>query len=223
MLRPLFSLRALLRPAVIPCGHHGVASSLELRNSFTTSAVANLKQLPPRPKHPPESEIEESYLKGSGPGGQKINKTNSAVQLKHIPTGLVVKSQATRSRTQNRKIARDLLALKLDELANGAQSRTAIVGDVKKKRAASKNKKSRRKYRKLAGAEGEGEVEVDVEGEAREGQGQDPDGSTGVEEVIEQEGNLEGEKEGEVVKETETSTKADREEGTEADNTKNGR
>ncbi|KAK3296910.1 RF-1 domain-containing protein, partial [Chaetomium fimeti] len=157
MLRPLLSLSALLRPAGTLCGRHGVASSLELRSSFSTSSVANLKQLPPRPKHPPESDIEESYLKGSGPGGQKINKTNSAVQLKHLPTGLVVKSQATRSRTQNRKIARDLLALKLDELANGAQSRTAIVGDTKKKRAASKAKKSRRKYRKLAGAEGEGE------------------------------------------------------------------
>lgn len=78
------------------------------------------------------------------------NKTNSAVQLKHIPTGIVVKSQATRSRSQNRKIARDLLALKLDELQNGDQSRTAIVGDHKKKKAASKAKKSARKYKKLA-------------------------------------------------------------------------
>ncbi|KAK4104963.1 hypothetical protein N658DRAFT_393592, partial [Parathielavia hyrcaniae] len=111
--------------------------------------------LPPRPKHPPESEIEEYFLKGSGPGGQKINKTSSAVQLKHIPTGLVIKSQATRSRMQNRKIARNLLALKLDELANGPDSRAAIVSDVKKKRADSRAKKARRKYRKLAEAEGE--------------------------------------------------------------------
>lgn len=78
------------------------------------------------------------------------NKTSSAVQLKHLPTGIVVKSQATRSRSQNRKIARDLLAARLDELYNGAQSRTAIVGETKRKRAASAAKKSRRKYRKLA-------------------------------------------------------------------------
>ena len=77
------------------------------------------------------------------------NKTASAVQLKHIPTGIVVKSQATRSREQNRKIARELLAAKLDILANGDQSRTAIVGSVKKKRADSAAKKARRKYRKL--------------------------------------------------------------------------
>lgn len=77
------------------------------------------------------------------------NKTASAVQLKHIPTGIVVKSQATRSREQNRKIARELLAAKLDILANGEQSRTAIVGSFKKKRADSAAKKTRRKYRKL--------------------------------------------------------------------------
>ncbi|RCI08190.1 hypothetical protein L249_6285 [Ophiocordyceps polyrhachis-furcata BCC 54312] len=105
--------------------------------------------LPPRPKPPPDSEIEESYLRGSGPGGQKINKTSSAVQLIHIPTGLVVKSQATRSRSQNRTIARRLLAEKIDNLRNGDESRAAIVGLQKKKRADSAAKKSRRKHRKL--------------------------------------------------------------------------
>ncbi|KAI0193927.1 RF-1 domain-containing protein [Xylaria flabelliformis] len=107
------------------------------------------KNLPPRPKPPPEEEIEESYLKGSGPGGQKINKTNSAVQLKHVPTGLVIKCQATRSRSQNRTIARQLLADKLDDMTRGDESRSSIVGEVKRKKRASSAKKSRRKYRKL--------------------------------------------------------------------------
>lgn len=40
--------------------------------TFTTTSVSLAKALPPRPKPPPESEIEESYVKGSGPGGQKI-------------------------------------------------------------------------------------------------------------------------------------------------------
>lgn len=61
----------------------------------------------------------------------------------------MIKCQATRSREQNRKTARDLLAARLDELYNGEQSRTAIVGTVKKKRADSAAKKSRRKYKKL--------------------------------------------------------------------------
>ncbi|KAH7318548.1 RF-1 domain-containing protein [Stachybotrys elegans] len=124
------------------------ACAVPARRPFTTTSVLP-KALPPRPKPPPDSEIEESYLKGSGPGGQKINKTNSAVQLKHIPTGIVVKSQATRSRSQNRKYAREILAQRLDDFYNGDQSRYARVGEIKKKKAASAAKKSRRKYRKL--------------------------------------------------------------------------
>ncbi|KAL6819569.1 RF-1 domain-containing protein [Trichoderma sp. SZMC 28015] len=124
---------------------------------FFSTLGALSKSLPPRPKPPPDSEIEESYLKGSGPGGQKINKTNSAVQLKHIPTGIVVKSQATRSRSQNRKLAREILAQRVDEFTNGDQSRSAVVGAIKKKKSDSAAKKSRRKYRLLdeekAGAE----------------------------------------------------------------------
>ncbi|KAL6854174.1 RF-1 domain-containing protein [Trichoderma novae-zelandiae] len=122
--------------------------SIPKPSTFST-ITALRKNFPPRPKPPPDCEIEESYLKGSGPGGQKINKTNSAVQLKHIPTGIVVKSQATRSRSQNRKHAREILARRIDELTHGDQSRSAIVGSVKKKRADSAAKKSRRKYRLL--------------------------------------------------------------------------
>ncbi|KHN95815.1 peptidyl-tRNA hydrolase domain protein [Metarhizium album ARSEF 1941] len=116
---------------------------------LSTLPALRSKPLPPRPRPPPDADIQESFLKGSGPGGQKINKTNSAVQLKHIPTGIVVKSQATRSRSQNRKHARELLAQKLDDLLHGDQSRSSIVGEVRRKKAASAAKKSRRKYRKL--------------------------------------------------------------------------
>ncbi|RBR14954.1 uncharacterized protein FIESC28_07456 [Fusarium coffeatum] len=136
--------------------------------TFSSTSIHLAKALPPRPKPPPESEIEEAYVKGSGPGGQKINKTNSAVQLKHIPTGIVVKSQATRSRDQNRKHARELLAQRVDEFHNGDQSRSAIVGRVKEKKAASASKKSRRKYKKLeeekAAAAAEPEVPIEDTG-----------------------------------------------------------
>jgi protein subunit release factor B len=128
--------------------------------------------MPPRPKLP-ETEIDEVFLKGSGPGGQKINKTNSAVQLRHIPTGVVVKYQDTRSREQNRKIARQLLAQRVDELQNGDEARSAVVIREKAKKRASAVKKSRRKYKKLdeekaaakAAAEG-GDKEGDLEHEA---------------------------------------------------------
>ncbi|PBP23895.1 hypothetical protein BUE80_DR005273 [Diplocarpon rosae] len=108
------------------------------------------KKMPDRPKPVDESDFTEAFLKGSGPGGQKINKTSSAVQLKHLPTGLVLKVQATRSRTQNRKIARQMLAERLELLEKGQESRAAIVGETKKKRKSSAIKKSRRKYRLLS-------------------------------------------------------------------------
>jgi protein subunit release factor B len=71
------------------------------------------------------------------------------VQLHHIPTGLYVKCQMTRSREQNRSLARRLLAARVDELRRGDQSRTAVLGEWKRKKKASAAKKSRRKYRKL--------------------------------------------------------------------------
>ncbi|EHK27261.1 uncharacterized protein TRIVIDRAFT_63025 [Trichoderma virens Gv29-8] len=134
-----------------------------LKPPFFSTLGALSKSLPPRPKPPPDSEIEESYLKGSGPGGQKINKTNSAVQLKHIPTGIVVKSQATRSRSQNRKLAREILAQRVDEFINGDQSRSAVVGAIKKKKADSASKKSRRKYRLLEEEKAGAEAAADIE------------------------------------------------------------
>ncbi|KAI5924276.1 hypothetical protein F4810DRAFT_664611 [Camillea tinctor] len=143
----------------------------------------NKTNFPPRPKPPPEHEIEESFLKGSGPGGQKINKTSSAVQLKHLPTGLVVKSQATRSRSQNRTIARQLLADKLDDLAHGSESRSAVVGAAKRKKRASAAKKSRRKYRKLGQEQGE-----EAEEEEEEEEDEDEKETKGGDEII-KEGN----------------------------------
>ena len=74
------------------------------------------------------------------------NKTSSAVQLKHLPTGIVVKCQATRSRAQNRKTARTLLAEKLEHIEKGSESRIAMRIDAKAKRAANKRKKAKRKY-----------------------------------------------------------------------------
>ncbi|EEQ30329.1 peptidyl-tRNA hydrolase domain-containing protein [Microsporum canis CBS 113480] len=159
---------------------------------FRTSPPAAVKQMPPRPTID-DSEISGSYLKGSGPGGQKINeyfnkkkypilyskliihehpysaedkcqnKTNSAVQLIHIPTNTVVKCQATRSQSQNRKIAKQILAEKVELLEKGDQSRAAIVTNVKKKRKASKMKKSRRKYRALEEEKRKKQIEAGLE------------------------------------------------------------
>ncbi len=56
-----------------------------------------------------ESDLVEKFIKGSGKGGQKINKTSSAVQLHHLPTGVRVYTQKYRSLQDNRREARSLL------------------------------------------------------------------------------------------------------------------
>ena len=107
-----------------------------------------------------ELDIMEKFIKGgSGKGGQKINKTNSKVQLTHIPTGLVVTSQATRSRDQNRKIAREILALKIEEMEKGAASRQQLVIARKQMLKQRAKKKTKAKYKKLAAATDEDNVE----------------------------------------------------------------
>ncbi|HWL17113.1 MAG TPA: peptide chain release factor-like protein [Opitutus sp.] len=50
-------------------------------------------------------DVDERFVRGSGPGGQKINKTSSTVWLRHRPTGVEVRCQAERSQTANREEA----------------------------------------------------------------------------------------------------------------------
>lgn len=132
-------------------GSNAAALALVKRSprAFSIYAAVLEKPLPPR-FVVLESDITESFLKGSGPGGQKINKTSSAVQLKHLPTGIVVKNQETRSREQNRRNARRLLGERLEELEKGPLARTALKAEKMRKKKQSAAKKSRRKYAKLA-------------------------------------------------------------------------
>ncbi len=63
-----------------------------------------------------ENDLIEKFILGSGSGGQKINKTSSCVYIKHVPTGVEVKCQSTRSRELNRIYARRELCEKLETL-----------------------------------------------------------------------------------------------------------
>jgi protein subunit release factor B len=56
-----------------------------------------------------EEEFRETFVRASGSGGQKVNKTSSCVFLLHVPTGLSVKCQQERSQALNRFVARRLL------------------------------------------------------------------------------------------------------------------
>ncbi|XP_064544312.1 mitochondrial translation release factor in rescue [Drosophila montana] len=69
-----------------------------------------------------ESDIEETLMRGSGPGGQAVNKTNNCVFLRHLPTGITVKCHLHRLASKNRIEARKILLDKLDAHLNGEQS-----------------------------------------------------------------------------------------------------
>ncbi|KAL7679159.1 putative peptide chain release factor class I/class II [Plasmopara halstedii] len=96
-----------------------------------------------------ESELTESFVKGSGKGGQKINKVRNCVLLTHIPTGLQVQCQKTRSLDGNRRAARKLLQQKLDDHINGALSMRSLKIDKLRRKKASRKAKSRQKYAKM--------------------------------------------------------------------------
>jgi protein subunit release factor B len=67
-------------------------------------------------------DVVERFVRGSGKGGQKINKTSSTVQLTHLPTGIDVRMQRHREQSKNRLSAWKLLILKLEERVKGKES-----------------------------------------------------------------------------------------------------
>ena len=66
-----------------------------------------------------EGDFEESFIRSSGPGGQKVNKSSSCVYLVHLPTGLAVKCQRERSQSLNRFLAKRLLLDKIERKQKG--------------------------------------------------------------------------------------------------------
>ena len=78
----------------------------------------------------PESELEESFSHASGPGGQNVNKVATRVTLRHLPTGLFVVVQDTRSQAENRRLARERLAALL---ADRAEKQRATARDARER------------------------------------------------------------------------------------------
>lgn len=89
-----------------------------------------------------EKDIEEQFVRGSGRGGQKKNKTSNCVVLKHVPTEIMVRCEEYREREVNRWIARRLLCEKVEEIVLGKKSQKQI--EIEKKRKQKKRKARKR-------------------------------------------------------------------------------
>lgn len=93
-----------------------------------------------------EGDVEESFVRSGGHGGQNVNKTSTCVMLLHRPTGLRVKCQTTRHQAMNRFLARRLLLDKIEEKQRGF---VAAKRDEIERIRRSKRKRSRRAKERL--------------------------------------------------------------------------
>ena len=92
-----------------------------------------------------QEDLLEKFVRGSGSGGQKINKTSNCVFLKHLPTGVCIKCQVDRSREMNRFLARRELCDQLDAIRQGkAIAKTQAIEKLRRqKRPRSQRSKQR--------------------------------------------------------------------------------
>ncbi len=90
-----------------------------------------------------ERDLQEKYIRSSGPGGQKVNKTASCVYLKHVPTGLEVKMQRERSQPLNRYHARKRLCELLEEKRLGRKSTAALRAERIRKQKQRRRRRSK--------------------------------------------------------------------------------
>ncbi|MDA8078112.1 MAG: peptide chain release factor-like protein [Nitrospiraceae bacterium] len=95
-----------------------------------------------------EEEIEETFIRSGGKGGQHVNKASTCVYLKHLPTGIEVKCQQERSQALNRYRARVILSAKIEQLIKGKESEE--IQRIEKIRRQKRKRSKRAKEKMLA-------------------------------------------------------------------------
>ena len=85
------------------------------------------------------ADVEERFVRGTGPGGQKINKTSSTVWLRHGPTGVEVRCQRERSQSANRELAWLELAGRLEAQARSASEAVVDAREADRRRTRQKS------------------------------------------------------------------------------------
>lgn len=93
-----------------------------------------------------EDDLEESFILGGGPGGQKTNKTSNVVRLEHAPSGFQVRCGETRSRETNRWLARRTLA---ELILEREQGRKSAEQQKREKIRRQKRRRSRKQKQKM--------------------------------------------------------------------------
>ncbi|XP_063050814.1 mitochondrial translation release factor in rescue [Engraulis encrasicolus] len=126
---------------ILGFGHYSRPGSLsDIFTGWPQSQVAGKKMYFNLPEVK-EEDLEEQFVRGAGPGGQATNKTSNCVVLKHTPTGIVVKCHQSRSVEQNRKMAREILRVRLDVVLRGEE------GEVLRKKAEAMQRKQEKRRR----------------------------------------------------------------------------
>ncbi len=92
-----------------------------------------------------EQDIEEKFIRSSGPGGQHVNKTSSCVYIRHIPSGLEIKVQRERSQGLNRYYARKRLCELIEEEKLGKKSPAALKAEKIRKQKQRRKRRSKQK------------------------------------------------------------------------------